>query len=171
MRVEGSDGLAGGWLFAHLEVLLTPQCLEVGPHRVRARAPRSTTPKPATELRAPTSCLRAICLGHRGDPRGRPLRANPSTRPSGQPARRAWVAAPAFGHGGRLCGGAEAGEVLLASSRRPGGSWCEPSSHYKSLAASLSGLARLRSWLTAFVAVGLPLTRQRGNRPGFLPSE
>ena len=22
MRVEGSDGLAGGWLFAHLEVLL-----------------------------------------------------------------------------------------------------------------------------------------------------
>ena len=42
---------------------------------------------------------------------------------------------------------------------------------FKSLAASLSGLARLRSWLTAFVAVGLPLTRQRGNRPGFLPSE
>ena len=72
-----------------------------------------------------TSCLPAICLGLGGDPRGRPLRANPSTRPSRQPARRAWVAAPASGHGGRLCGGVEAGEVLLASSRRPGGSWCE----------------------------------------------
>ena len=66
-----------------------------------------------------------ICGGLGGDPRGRPLGANPSTRPSGQPARRARVAAPASGHGGRLCGIEEPGEVLLASSRRPGGSWSE----------------------------------------------
>ena len=95
----------------------------------------SPTPTPTTELRASSFRFRAIDLGLGGDPRGRPLGANPSTRPSRQPARRAWVAAPASGHEGRLCGGAEAGEVLLASSRRPGGSWCEPSSHYKSLAA------------------------------------
>ena len=85
----------------------------------------ATTQKPATELPAPAFSLPAIDLGLGGDPRGRPLGANPSTRPSRQPARRAWVAGPASGHAGRLCGIEEPGEVLLASSRRPGGSWSE----------------------------------------------
>ena len=97
MRVEGSDGLAGGWLFAHLRVAPSPQ------------TGNPIVFEPALLINYAESCLRAICGGHRGDPRGRPLRANPSTRPSRQPARRAWVAAPASGHEGRLCGGAEAG--------------------------------------------------------------
>ena len=93
-------------------------------HRVRAAlSSSSATPKPTTEPREPTSEVRDIDLGLGGDPRGRPLGANPSTRPSQQPARRAWVAGPASGHAGRLCGIEEPGEVLLASSRRPGGSW------------------------------------------------
>ena len=60
MRVEGSDGLAGGWLFAHLEVLLPtwgsgPIAFE--PELLINYAGRHRLP-PAIELRVPADLPR-----------------------------------------------------------------------------------------------------------------
>ena len=157
MRVEGLDDLAGAWLFAHLRVAPSPQTgnpTDFEPELLNshAEAPHraaKANARAATNLRHPSVLFRVVWR----------LAARATSRFSMPGLFRAGLAAS------RLLQAITGPAAVLRSF---GATFYRRSSRPMS---SQVPILQRRPAACPSVAVGLPLTRQRGNRPGFLPSE
>ena len=155
VSIQDSDELAGGWLFAHLRVLLRAWRsgrIEFEPELLHSHADAHLRAAlrellPARNLRHPSVLIRVVWRPARlhdfrcqacSEP---DLRRPACSRPSQDRPR--W-----------------SGPLERLSSRRSSRATLDPGPHFTPFPPASS-----------CVAVGLPLTRQRGNRPGFLPSE